>query len=415
MPLTTKLIADYTEMINQQLDNFPVDDVQSVQKALENILSPHSDYIIPDDLRDRIFFIMDYLNEPGDYVSEPANYDEFRHLIRDAIQRKLVELKVITPERQSLYVEEQQTRRATASQTQQRMSLFSPPAVGSEAHVLSIEEWLLEEHHRINRATYIRNLVRRASIPQGELVGLSNTVLGELYAHIGQVRVLIEEAEIPLAALLAQPLAIRQELYQHDMAVEWLLHGANIPLSLLVSQEHETRAKLYRNCSEISSLISKLNMTFEQTLLLKDTDYNKLSKALPYLITNKLNAEQVLQLTEEEADFLEIFWEVEVRLGITDFTEAALDMAENPMLKAMIASFSPVDLTTYREQFHSNEYSFQCGRAYRQYCPTSHLSTRSYAEFVSQLDNGEIILPSSSNGLVTNQSSQGINFGSNGL
>jgi hypothetical protein len=62
-----KLRADYVELINDQLDSIQIDsleDFETAQKALQNIVNPTKGYLVPEKYQDKISGIEDYLQFP---------------------------------------------------------------------------------------------------------------------------------------------------------------------------------------------------------------------------------------------------------------------------------------------------------------------------------------------------------------
>ena len=123
MPLSSKLIADYIELINSKLDVIPISHVNYFVLVI-NVL----DYIcyrevILDELRARIHdatldnldfekelfdslhAIVMILKYPEDYVEHCSNYNEYQDLIVARIQSKKTELSLLTPEQKVAYVQ----------------------------------------------------------------------------------------------------------------------------------------------------------------------------------------------------------------------------------------------------------------------------------------------------------------------
>lgn len=105
MTLSTKLRAEYAELIAQQLDNIPIgslDDFDLVQQALKNVIRPAASrhsliFTVPEKYQERMFAIKDYIQEPGNYVQHEHDYDEYKQIIRDRITSKINELQSLYP------------------------------------------------------------------------------------------------------------------------------------------------------------------------------------------------------------------------------------------------------------------------------------------------------------------------------
>lgn len=147
MPLSSKLKADYNELINQQLDSIQIDSIEDfdlTQQALLNILQPREDYSLPEKFREKIFFIKDSLQSPEDYVEHESNYNEYKELIRERIKAKITEFQSLSETKKQAYIQNQQEQRLQSISTQQIIAQHRPPEPGSDRHVLSEEQWLTE-------------------------------------------------------------------------------------------------------------------------------------------------------------------------------------------------------------------------------------------------------------------------------
>lgn len=147
MPLSNKLRADYIELINQQLDSVQITslaDFELVQQALQNILQPVEGYLVPVKFQEKVFFIKDTLQSPEDYVMHEANYNEYQEIIRERIHAKINEIQSLSEEQKQVYTQNQQEQRLQAISNQQMMAQHQSPEQGSEAHVLTEEQWHVE-------------------------------------------------------------------------------------------------------------------------------------------------------------------------------------------------------------------------------------------------------------------------------
>ena len=165
MPLSSKLKADYIELINQQLDSVQLDsmeDFELAQQALQNIIQPTTGYEIPEKYREKMFLIKDYLQSPEDYVEHVQNYDEYKQIIRDRITAKINEFQLLSAEQRNIYIQEQNTRRAYITQGQAIMASRRPPQPNSDAHVVSEDEWHREMQQRFQDSA--PNIPRRNNV-----------------------------------------------------------------------------------------------------------------------------------------------------------------------------------------------------------------------------------------------------------
>lgn len=145
MPLSTKLQAEYTELINQYLDTIPVEkpeDFVEIKEALQAITDPTQSHHIAPTLEGRIKDIKEVLEQPELYVAKTDDYQEFTSIVMRRIAAKVSEINNLSPSEKEKIISEQNEIKERALQNQALMASRSPPAVGSEAHVVSEIEWL---------------------------------------------------------------------------------------------------------------------------------------------------------------------------------------------------------------------------------------------------------------------------------
>ena len=127
MPFTPKLKADYIEMINQSLDSIrleSVEDFKLVRNALEAVIKRESNATlsVEEKYKENIFFINDYLKEPGDYVADEKNYIEYEEIIKGRIEVKIEEFDSLDTQQKEQYIQNQHDRMSEVSSNQQIMS-----------------------------------------------------------------------------------------------------------------------------------------------------------------------------------------------------------------------------------------------------------------------------------------------------
>lgn len=147
MPLSSKLKADYIEFINDQLDKIPIESTEEfnvVIQSLQNIISPIPDFKVHEKHKDRMFIIKDYLNSPEDYVELEDDFAEYQQIIKDRIAQKTAELQTLNNAQKDTYIQNYREGRDIATINHQIMAGHLPPEPGSDAHVLSEEEWLAD-------------------------------------------------------------------------------------------------------------------------------------------------------------------------------------------------------------------------------------------------------------------------------
>ena len=158
MSLSSRLEANYAELANQYLDSIPVEkeeEFEIVREALLSITEPSRGHNVASSLRDRVTAIKEIVEEPEMYVQGEENYPEFQRIIMHRVAAKIQEIDTLKPEEKRKYIESQKEQRENASQNQAVMAgrEREPSEEGSEAHVISREEWLREEQDRFPRET----------------------------------------------------------------------------------------------------------------------------------------------------------------------------------------------------------------------------------------------------------------------
>ena len=175
VPFSSKLIADYVEMINQALDTIAIKsdcDIANVVDALmlitleKPILKAIS--TLNEDLRESLESIAEFYHSPDMYVRDPKDYDAYQKILADRIIAKIETLKDMSLQDVSHYI---QQREATRQSTQGNHALISAavaPEPGSDAHTISEEAMLYEYQREYNEGGAVRfldvlqNVIERA-------------------------------------------------------------------------------------------------------------------------------------------------------------------------------------------------------------------------------------------------------------
>ncbi len=156
MSLTTKLHADYVELINAKLDALPassVEDFDTITTILKGFLEPKSEIPnMPADLKERIISFQEMYEQPEMYAA-PEHQGSFRDIIVCQVKKKINEIEHLSKEEKLLFIEQQKIKRAQAEKVKAEMATHTPPAPGSEAHVVSDTAWLLELQQRFQQET----------------------------------------------------------------------------------------------------------------------------------------------------------------------------------------------------------------------------------------------------------------------
>lgn len=154
MALSSKLKADYVELINQKLDHMPILSIEEfdlVSAALSYIVTPLTGYTIPEALQERIFDISELIYSPESYVESESDFAEYKTIIRDRIVAKKDELLSFSDEQKLTYIQTYQERGAAAAQYQEQIVGRQAPALGSDAHTIPEEEWLMQAQRQFQQ------------------------------------------------------------------------------------------------------------------------------------------------------------------------------------------------------------------------------------------------------------------------
>jgi hypothetical protein len=155
--LSTKLIAEYTELANQYLDRIPVKKLQDFQKITVALEALAKENTPPSQLKNRLAPIKELLDFPEDWV-KAEDIPEFKSLICNRIAAKVKELASFTEEEKLLYIHQQHMRRINSTQGKKKVEEAAARTGNRAPNILSEEEWLDE---------MFRNLNPNLSVPAG--------------------------------------------------------------------------------------------------------------------------------------------------------------------------------------------------------------------------------------------------------
>lgn len=154
MHFQNKLIAEYSELTNQYLDNLPVEkleDFEALKEALKVITEPTQNHQVSPSLTGRITAIKEIIDQPEIYVQNSEHYGEFKSIIVQRVASKIQELDALSLDEKEKYITDQKKLKERAIQNQTIMNGRQEPAIGSEAHTISEEEWLQQQQARFQR------------------------------------------------------------------------------------------------------------------------------------------------------------------------------------------------------------------------------------------------------------------------
>ncbi len=121
MPFSTKLIADYVEMINGELDHIPVEqpaEFKFIIEELQDMISWSFPKILrncffkapskpdlPHATREQLNYISYCLNTPQDFVKSSADYAEYKKILTQRITAKINEFQSMNTKAKWGYIE----------------------------------------------------------------------------------------------------------------------------------------------------------------------------------------------------------------------------------------------------------------------------------------------------------------------
>ena len=95
MTMTSKLRADYIEMINSALDEISIntfEDFDAIISCLNSIINQQVGHVTRQDLEEAKESIAEYLNSPESFVRNSEDYAEYQQIVRDRINAKINDL-----------------------------------------------------------------------------------------------------------------------------------------------------------------------------------------------------------------------------------------------------------------------------------------------------------------------------------
>lgn len=118
MSFSSKLKADYVQLINEELDSIPVNQAEQfnlVAQELQNIIT--SDLILlvksffcpqinlPAPIQEQLNEIRYIYNNPKDYVASVADYPEYKQILKGRITAKISEFRSFTEKEKQNYIQ----------------------------------------------------------------------------------------------------------------------------------------------------------------------------------------------------------------------------------------------------------------------------------------------------------------------
>lgn len=139
MPFDNKLIADYTELINDELDNIAINTLEEyglISSALQRLIPPEYGIwsyvkdilfptlpptVLPKYIEERVSMVKYYLDSPEDYVTLPENYTEYKQIIIRRIKAKISEFEALDIVQKESYMQNLAAKKGTVHPSLQRL------------------------------------------------------------------------------------------------------------------------------------------------------------------------------------------------------------------------------------------------------------------------------------------------------
>jgi len=167
MPFSTKLIADYVEMTNAVLDAARFDSGQQLDQliqALKHVLNPLQPADVSEQFSGLVQALCQFLEEPELFVADPADYGAFKSLVCGRIDEKIKALSELSEADIKRLIKESDERRTQAAKNLAKMAACTPPKPGTEAHTVSVEEYLRQTYGSQERARVLSTVIEARRI-----------------------------------------------------------------------------------------------------------------------------------------------------------------------------------------------------------------------------------------------------------
>lgn len=148
--MSTRLIADYTELANKYLDKIPIKKIQDFQKITVALQALVKDNTAPTQLKNRLAPINELLNQPEDWV-KAEDAEEFKSLIRSRIIAKVKEISSLNDEQKLAQINQQQSHREASSAMRNKLEEAAKKTCNKAPNILSEMECLAELQESIRR------------------------------------------------------------------------------------------------------------------------------------------------------------------------------------------------------------------------------------------------------------------------
>lgn len=300
MAMTSKLRADYIEMINSALDEISintVEDFDAIISCLNSIINPQVVHVTRQDLEEAKESIAEYLNSPESFVRNSEDYAEYQQIVRDRINAKINEFAQMSQAQKQAYIAEQQHKRTVTEHQHQEFRVRTPPAPGSEAHVMSVQQ-MFQQPFASNVIANLNGVLTRGqyeslSLEKKELIAnnihATQCLIRECQVNFEQIHSLdynefrlfiekaidverlVKEANIPFVQILALNIPIRSAVLNRSNGVVGLINRVGVPLQTILDLDPRIRSIVLRRPDDVIRLVNEVHISFNDIASLNPT------------------------------------------------------------------------------------------------------------------------------------------------
>lgn len=150
--LSTNLIADYTELANDILDNIPMlklEDYKTVKTALKNLINnTQIQEALPEHIATKVTSLKEMIEDPSIFAEERFHSD-FRAIIIARMKEKREYLKILSPTEKENQIADFKRIQEKTAQNQEKMAKSTPPVKGTEGHTIDVPPEIIEQVREI--------------------------------------------------------------------------------------------------------------------------------------------------------------------------------------------------------------------------------------------------------------------------
>ena len=301
MPLTTKQIAEYVELINNALDNIPVEnkrDFIPIWEGLQDIVQFNENRTTKNEaIQEHLSGITDILNEPALGYAPPEIFPEFQDIIRQRIAAKIQELQEMTRSQQARYMRKQKQKTAKT-----KLAKFKLGKIANDS------KWIQKQqmHNTGAPETYEEMLARR----EREFQGIATLPIFEInrMQPLREIRTRHGEIVVTSRELNELPIAIRAQFLENAPAVITLMTQTHISFNQLATMNPAVRAEFFQNATTLQDLCTYGRIPPEQLITMDAAIRTELiihsHSFIGLNITRNFSVAQLTTLNAEQAHIL---------------------------------------------------------------------------------------------------------------